>query len=285
MTQEGNSCTGHAVAAMVNDVLAQQERHRTRPHGQPLHALCAGPPLRRVRGRGGRGLLAARRTEGLVLPRRAARAGLAELDESREPDIDDAGHRRAARWQRPLGAFYRVNAFRLDDMQSAITELLRRSSRPRPSTRAGRQPTCRDAEGRAARSSRCTSSTRTARPRSLGGHAFCHRRLQRRRLPRAELLGSRVGPGRLRDPPVRRLAGVWLRRVGGPARRTARSSPQRSHSRTAPPLADGGVVDGARARPRRASTATSSTSATTAGSPPTGGSPARRPRSTASSTT
>ena len=46
-----------------------------------------------------------------------------------------------------------------------------------------------------------------------------HRRLQRRRLPGPELLGPRVGQGRLRHPAVRRLARLRLRRLGGAARR------------------------------------------------------------------
>jgi hypothetical protein len=46
----------------------------------------------------------------------------ATLDMEREPDLDDQENLLAWR-DRPLGAFYRVNPYRLDDVQSAITEL------------------------------------------------------------------------------------------------------------------------------------------------------------------
>src|SRR5207253_3568960 len=45
-----------------------------------------------------------------------------DLDMSPEPDLDDPAFMRKCR-ERPLGAFYRVNPYRLDDMLSAITEL------------------------------------------------------------------------------------------------------------------------------------------------------------------
>jgi hypothetical protein len=45
-----------------------------------------------------------------------------QLDPKKAPDIDDPATAELA-MRRPLGAFYRVNAFRLDDMQSAIREL------------------------------------------------------------------------------------------------------------------------------------------------------------------
>ena len=45
-----------------------------------------------------------------------------KLTMDREPDLDDQANLLAWR-ERPLGAFYRVNPFRLDDVQSAITEL------------------------------------------------------------------------------------------------------------------------------------------------------------------
>src|SRR4029077_19364587 len=46
----------------------------------------------------------------------------ANLDQNPEPDLDDPAFQQKCR-PRPLGAFYRVNPFRLDDMQSAISEL------------------------------------------------------------------------------------------------------------------------------------------------------------------
>jgi len=119
MTQQGDSCTGHAVAALINTVLAQQGRDiRVSPY--MLYAMA-----RRYddisgeadQGSSLRGALKGWYYHG-VLPESA----WPDLDPAKAPDIDEPSTAELA-MREPLGAFYRVNAFRLDDMQSAITEL------------------------------------------------------------------------------------------------------------------------------------------------------------------
>ncbi|HET6562297.1 MAG TPA: hypothetical protein VFG72_10515 [Marmoricola sp.] len=133
-TQTGNSCTGHAVAAMINAVLRNHDL-RTRRTGkaaegqgieeQPirvsptmLYAMArrydefegeedAGSSLR--------GALKGWFYHG-VLPEEDWPEGATV-----EIDLDPVLAEKAMR--HPLGAFYRVNPFRLDDMQSAISEL------------------------------------------------------------------------------------------------------------------------------------------------------------------
>jgi hypothetical protein len=128
MTQQGNSCTGHAVAATVNAALARgsadagndqaAERQRMSPY--MLYALARRYdefPGERDVGSSLRGALKGWFNHG-VLPE----ADWADLDQDPAPDLDDDGVALKAA-QCPLGAFYRVDPFRLDDMQSAITEL------------------------------------------------------------------------------------------------------------------------------------------------------------------
>lgn len=119
MTQEGSSCTGHAVAAMVNTVLARARRPM---HVSPymLYALArrydefAGE---QDEGSSLRGALKGWYYHG-ILPE----SDWPVLDPAVEPDIDDPATAEAAMGE-PLGAFYRVNAYRLDDLQSAVNEL------------------------------------------------------------------------------------------------------------------------------------------------------------------
>ena len=119
MKQVGNSCTGHAVAAMVNAILAQQS-DPTHVSPYMLYALArrydefegeadVGSSLR--------GALKGWYNHGLLPDTKWPR-----LDLRTEPALDEPKLYRLA-LERPLGAFYRVNATRLDDMQSAINEL------------------------------------------------------------------------------------------------------------------------------------------------------------------
>lgn len=124
--QVGNSCTGHAVATLINAVLARavdpNDTSTTYQHVSPymLYRLArrydefegeedAGSSLR--------GVFKGWFRHGVALEEDWPR-----LDMALEPDLDshDFGLRCA---DRPLGAFYRVNPYRLDDMQSAINEL------------------------------------------------------------------------------------------------------------------------------------------------------------------
>ncbi|HKF86074.1 MAG TPA: hypothetical protein VKB30_09840 [Candidatus Limnocylindrales bacterium] len=117
--QIGQSCTGHAVAALINHVLkARAARSRVSPY--MLYRLArrydefpgdadAGSSLRGA-------------FKGWFNHGAALEHVWPALDLEPEPDVDDPQN--LASWRdRPLGAFYRVNAFRLDDVQSAITEL------------------------------------------------------------------------------------------------------------------------------------------------------------------
>ncbi len=120
LTQEGNSCTGHAVAAMANAVLAAQ--------GDPTHAspYMAYALARRYDDYQGnadvgsslRGALKGWYYHGLLPD-----SEWPSLEMSPEPDVDNDIEVSALARQRPLGAFYRVNTSRLDDLQSAVNEL------------------------------------------------------------------------------------------------------------------------------------------------------------------
>ena len=128
MRQAGSSCTGHALAAVINTGLSRgagrdaHGRPATPPHVSPymLYHLArrydefageddAGSSLRgALKGWFNHGVLPEDRWPSLAM--------------DPVPDLDDDELLELARrW--PLGAFYRVNCYRLDDMQSAITEL------------------------------------------------------------------------------------------------------------------------------------------------------------------
>ena len=134
--QKGNSCTGHAVAAVINTVLARIERRKATEHGeQPAtkQGTQSKPLLPRVSPymlyRLGRRYDEFEGEEDAGSSLRGVFKGWfyhgVALDEDwtdPEPDLDDPQFIEKCR-PRPLGAFYRVNPFRLDDMQSAISEL------------------------------------------------------------------------------------------------------------------------------------------------------------------
>lgn len=118
LKQEGNSCTGHALAAMINTVVTAKDA----PDGVSPYMLYR--MARRYdefdgesdEGSSLRGALKGWFYHG-VLPA-ADWPGL--LD---DPDLDGDPALSDKAFARPLGAFYRVHAHRLDDMQSAINEL------------------------------------------------------------------------------------------------------------------------------------------------------------------
>src|SRR5829696_7834295 len=128
MRQVGSSCTGHALAAVINTVLSRgsgdgrRSRPAQAPHVSPymLYHLArrydefageddAGSSLR--------GALKGWFHHGVIPEERWP-----SLDVDPVPDLEDEELLGLAR-QWPLGAFYRINPFRLDDMQSAIAEL------------------------------------------------------------------------------------------------------------------------------------------------------------------
>ncbi len=120
LLQDGSSCTGHAVAAMINTVLANKT-------GKPPYDLVSPYMLyylaRRYdeypgeddAGSSLRGVLKGWWRHGVALQR-----DWPKLDTHLA--LDDANLVASCR-RRPLGAFYRVDVQRLDDMQSAISEL------------------------------------------------------------------------------------------------------------------------------------------------------------------
>ncbi len=129
MRQDGNSCTGHALAAAINAVLARPApaaddgpAREPYPHVSPymLYRLArrydefAGDSDVGSSLRGG---LKGWFNHGVLLE-----GDWPVLLQDPEPDLDDEAIVEKAR-ERPLGAFYRVNPYRLDDMQSAISEL------------------------------------------------------------------------------------------------------------------------------------------------------------------
>ena len=162
--QEGNSCTGHAVAAMANAVFAARG-DQTRVSPYMVYALArryddfqgdadVGSSLR--------GALKGWYYHGL-LPDSSWPA----LVPDPEPDLDHDPEVASLARQRPLGAFYRVNATRLDDLQSAITELS--AIVVAASIHDGwREPVVVKRKRR-----RMHVISRTSGSQALGGHAFC----------------------------------------------------------------------------------------------------------------
>lgn len=119
LEQRGNSCTGHAVAAVINTVLAQSrpqdERLRVSPY--MLYHLARRYdefPGEEDEGSSLRGAFKGWFHHGVVRDE--------DWSDDALPDLDDPAFIAQA-GQFPLGAFYRVNPYRLDDVQSAITEL------------------------------------------------------------------------------------------------------------------------------------------------------------------
>ena len=135
-TQTHNSCTGHAVAAMINAVLRNHAAETRAPGPGAEPEPGRGPEPIRVSpamlyamarrydefegeedaGSSLRGALKGWFYHG-VLPEE----DWPEAVDSVEIDLDPVLAEKAMR--HPLGAFYRVSPFRLDDMQSAISEL------------------------------------------------------------------------------------------------------------------------------------------------------------------
>ena len=131
MRQDGLSCTGHALAAVIEAVLAQSDGRRNRPRVATAEAPPGSARTCSTASRAGTTNSPASSTPA---PRSGVRSRAGSTTAwgssangrssrwTREPDLDDQANLLAWR-ERPLGAFYRVNPYRLDDVQSAITEL------------------------------------------------------------------------------------------------------------------------------------------------------------------
>lgn len=161
--QSGQSCTGHALAAVINHVL-RATNARTRVSPYMLYRLArrydefpgdadAGSSLRGA-------------FKGWFHHGAAPEQAWPALDMSPEPDPDDLDNLNAWR-ERPLGAFYRVNPFRLDDVQSAITELS--AIAVSSVIHDGWKAPVRHTRGR----SEMYVIAKTENAEVLGGHAYC----------------------------------------------------------------------------------------------------------------
>lgn len=117
--QQGESCTGHAVAAVVNTILAQINpgRRATRVSPYMLYYFARRYdefPGEEDIGSSLRGAFKGWFHHGVAPENRWLK--------DKPGDLDDEKFVKICR-EVPLGAFYRVNPYRLDDVQSAISEL------------------------------------------------------------------------------------------------------------------------------------------------------------------
>jgi hypothetical protein len=129
LDQVGESCTGQAVAALINTVLAEPPPEQLPEHGPPRHPTTNVSPY----------MLYAMARKYDEFPGQADvgsslrgafkgwyHHGVCSVDRwpatAKTRNLDDPAFIRAC-MKTPLGAYYRVNARRIDDMQSAITEL------------------------------------------------------------------------------------------------------------------------------------------------------------------
>ena len=231
MKQVGNSCTGHAVAAMVNAILAS-ESDPTHVSPYMLYALArrydefegeadVGSSLR--------GALKGWYYHGVLPDTEWPR-----LDLEPEPDLDLEPKLCRLALERPLGRLLPRQRHPAGRHAVRHQRALRHRRLGRASTTAGQaRAWSRGPSGARRRRMHVISRTDAVegarRPRVL------HRRLQRRRLPGAELLGDQWGRRRLRHPALRRLAGVGLRRVGRPARRPVGRVPATSARKVCAP--------------------------------------------------
>jgi hypothetical protein len=172
MTQTGNSCTGHAVAAMINNVIAQLAAPgHAGAHVSPYMLYAMARRYDEFAGEADEGSSLRGALKGWYYHGVLPESSWPKLDPRLEPDIDAPAIAELA-MREPLGAFYRVSAFRLDDMQSAVTEL--HAIAASAAVHEGWQsPTIveRKVPG-SAKVARMAIIERKPRSRALGGHAF-----------------------------------------------------------------------------------------------------------------
>jgi pimeloyl-ACP methyl ester carboxylesterase len=119
--QKGNSCVGHALAAMINTVLASTpDAQPPLPRVSPYMLYWLARRYDEFEGEEDLGSSLRGGLNGWFYHGCALETKWRGLRTVR--DLDDPAFREHCS-ERPLGAFYRVNPFRLDDMQSAINEL------------------------------------------------------------------------------------------------------------------------------------------------------------------
>jgi hypothetical protein len=112
--QTGNSCTGHAVASLIQTVTSRLVSPYMLYYFARRYDLFEGEE---DIGSSLRGAF-----KGWFYHGVAVQEDWLELDPPADLDLESQSFIRKCR-ERPLGAFYRVNPYRLDDMQSAINEL------------------------------------------------------------------------------------------------------------------------------------------------------------------
>ena len=173
--QQGQSCTGHAIAAVINHVLKISAASR-RVSPYMLYQFARRYDEFPGEEDAGSSLRAAFKgwfNHGVALER--------SWPELSSPPLDENDETATHGWRdRPLGAFYRVNPFRLDDVQSAISELTAiavsgtihdgwlnpvRVERPTSTRRARTADDDDDAE--------MYVIAKSASPVAKGGHAYC----------------------------------------------------------------------------------------------------------------
>lgn len=121
LEQKGNSCVGHALAAMINTVLSNAPGAQLpMPEVSPYMLYWLARRYDEFEGEEDLGSSLRGGLKGWFNHGCALRQEWKSLRTSR--DLDDPVFREHCS-ERPLGAFYRINPFRLDDMQSALNEL------------------------------------------------------------------------------------------------------------------------------------------------------------------
>jgi len=114
LQQTGNSCTGHAVASLIQTV--------TRGLVSPYMLYYYARRYDQFEGEEDIGSSLRGAFKGWFYHGVALKEDWLDLDPPTDLDLESPAFLRKCR-ERPLGAFYRVTPYRLDDMQSAINEL------------------------------------------------------------------------------------------------------------------------------------------------------------------
>lgn len=180
LLQKGNSCTGHAIAGVINTILAKQTR-REMDARRPKRRGASSPAADMVRVSPYMLYYLARRYDefegeaDIGSSLRGAFKGWFNHGVCIEMDWPDLGFEtdpdepEMARKCRdfPLGAYYRINPYRLDDMQSAITELDAVAVSAAIHDGWVKPARLRNAAGQEMHVIR-----RSVKPKILGGHAF-----------------------------------------------------------------------------------------------------------------
>lgn len=168
MAQRGNSCTGHATAAMVNAILSGQSDPI---HVSPYMLYALARRYDEFEGEADVGSSLRGALKGWYYHGVLPDTDWPDLVMAAEPDLDLNEDVARLAQERPLGAFYRVNATRLDDIQSAINELS--GIVASASVHDGWYKPCVVTRTVGRKKQTMHVITRTASSKAVGGHAFC----------------------------------------------------------------------------------------------------------------